>query len=117
MVETIARGILCNNNRVLLSKKQGEDYYALVGGHIEEETLQAGLKREFKEETNLKIEIERFLYLIENAYQKGERKHYEVVFYFLVHRVGGTFMDRRDDATLSFVPLEEIKNIRLLPPL
>lgn len=115
MVESIVRGVLIQNGKLLVSKKHGEGYYALIGGHIEDERVRNALKREFREETSIKVNVGSFLYLIENVYQRKGNTHYEITFYFLVHSRGGNFRDRRPDATLEWKPIKKVKEIQLLP--
>lgn len=54
-------GVYIKNGKILLQKRNVEPFkgcWHIIGGHIEEnETLQEALKREFKEETNLDIEV------------------------------------------------------------
>jgi 8-oxo-dGTP diphosphatase len=54
-------GVYIKEGKIFLLKRSTEpfnSYWHLVGGHIEEnETLKEALKREFKEETNLDIDI------------------------------------------------------------
>jgi ADP-ribose pyrophosphatase YjhB (NUDIX family) len=54
-------GVCIKDNRMLLVKRNVEPYkgyWHLVGGNVEEnETLKEALKREFKEEVNLEIEV------------------------------------------------------------
>lgn len=54
-------GILSQNGKVFLVKRNVEPFkgfWHVVGGQVEEnETLKDALKREFKEETNLDIEV------------------------------------------------------------
>ncbi len=54
-------GILCRDGKILLLKRNVEPFkgfWHVVGGHVEEhETLKEALKREYKEETNLDVEI------------------------------------------------------------
>lgn len=54
-------GIYIKDRKILLLKRNVEpfkDYWHVVGGHVQEsETLKEALKREFKEETNLDIEV------------------------------------------------------------
>ena len=54
-------GILCRDGKILLLKRNVEPfkgYWHIVGGHVEErETLKEALKREYKEETNLDVEV------------------------------------------------------------
>jgi 8-oxo-dGTP diphosphatase len=54
-------GVYIKDGKILLLKRNTEpfkSYWHLVGGHVEEnETLKEALKREFKEETSLDIDI------------------------------------------------------------
>ena len=54
-------GIYVKNRKILLLRRSVvpfKGYWHLVGGQVEEnETLKEALKREFKEETNLNVEI------------------------------------------------------------
>ena len=54
-------GVLVREGQVLLIKRSMEPfkgYWHVVGGQVEEnETLKEALKREFKEETNLDVEV------------------------------------------------------------
>lgn len=117
MVETIGRGILIRNDQILLSRKHGAGYYALIGGHIGDETLREGVKREYMEETNLEVAVGELLYLIENRYTRRRREHHEVVFYFRVNIIDGEFKDKRKDATVRWIPLKKVQEKRVLPPL
>ena len=56
-------GVLVKNNRVLVQRDKNGSEYALPGGHIKiGETLEAGLVREYKEETGVDIEVKRLLW-------------------------------------------------------
>ena len=54
-------GVYVKNGKILLVKRNVEpfkNYWHLVGGHVEEnESIKHALKREFKEETGLNIEV------------------------------------------------------------
>ena len=54
-------GVYIKDGKIFLLKRSTEpfnSYWHLVGGHVEEnETLKEALKREFKEETNLDIDV------------------------------------------------------------
>jgi 8-oxo-dGTP diphosphatase len=58
-------GIYVKNGEILLLKRNVEPFkgfWHVVGGHVEEnETLKEALQREFKEETNLDVEIGQIL--------------------------------------------------------
>lgn len=54
-------GVYLKDGKLLLVKRQTEPFkgcWHIVGGHVEEnETLKTALKREFKEETNLEVNV------------------------------------------------------------
>ena len=58
-------GVYIRNGKILLLKRSVEPfkgYWHVVGGHVDErETLKEALKREFKEETDLDIEVGRII--------------------------------------------------------
>jgi 8-oxo-dGTP diphosphatase len=58
-------GIYLKNGEILLLKRNVDPFkgfWHVVGGHVEEnETLKEALQREFKEETNLDVEIGKIL--------------------------------------------------------
>jgi len=67
-----ADGVFVNNGKVLLLKRLVEPFkgwWHVVGGHVEDdETLRDALKREYKEETNLEIDVGDIIdYRIENT--------------------------------------------------
>lgn len=81
-------GILVENNELLIVKQKLSDSrsWSLPGGRLERgETLEQGLKREFKEETGLDIEIIRFLYICDVGSSSNTILHIS----FLVRRTGG----------------------------
>jgi 8-oxo-dGTP diphosphatase len=54
-------GVYVKDGKILLLKRSKEPFkgrWHIIGGHVEEnETLKEALKREFKEETNLDVEV------------------------------------------------------------
>lgn len=63
------RAIINRNNKLLVIKRNkfGEEYYTLPGGHVEmNETTSEAIDREIQEETGLKIDKKRLVF-IENA--------------------------------------------------
>ena len=72
MKDITARGIIISNNEVILlfrrkkKKKNIKEYYAIPGGHLENnETLEECLKREIKEELSIDVEIIDYLGIVE----------------------------------------------------
>jgi ADP-ribose pyrophosphatase YjhB (NUDIX family) len=66
MYSVCVDGLYVKDDKLLLLKRNVEPfkgYWHVVGGHVEEnETLTDALKREFKEETNLDIEVGKIVF-------------------------------------------------------
>ena len=70
-------GILKKDDKILFVKhrKHGEEYYLLPGGGVDfGETFEIALKREFLEEVNLNISVDKLCLISEGVDPKGEIK-------------------------------------------
>lgn len=106
-------GILIENNELLIVKQKLSDSrdWSLPGGRLERgETIEQGLKREFKEETGLDIETVKLLYVCDVQSSSNTVLHIT----FLVKRLGGeiTLPTNEFDANpihdVRFVPVDEL---------
>jgi 8-oxo-dGTP diphosphatase len=106
-------GVLIENNKVLLSKQWGG--YDFPGGGIEiRETIEEALKREFFEETGLKIEPIKpiacetsFFYPTHSKKLMGQYWNAPLI-YFLVTQVGGKISNNYvDEDELGYMDLPE----------
>ena len=86
-IRPIVLGIAKNDNKILVSK--GDDkikdstFYRCLGGGIEfQETSQEALKREFKEELGIDIEVEDYCGITENIFTFQGKKGHEIVFFY-----------------------------------
>ena len=80
-------GILVENNKILLIQhhKNNKKYWLIPGGGNDwGETTKQALIREYKEETNLDIEVDEFLFFSETISPDKER--HVVNLFFKVHR-------------------------------
>lgn len=78
-------GILIVDNKVLIVKINNNDFYCLPGGHVElMENTKDAIIREFKEETNIRVKIDRLLYVTENFFEGNLGKFHELGFYYLL---------------------------------
>ncbi|MCH5324898.1 MAG: NUDIX hydrolase [Eubacterium sp.] len=106
-------GVLIENNKILIVKQKLSESreWSLPGGRLERgETLEQGLKREFKEETGLDVQIERLLYLCDVNASGNTVLHIT----FLITRTGGklTLPTNEHDANpihdVKFVSVDEL---------
>lgn len=119
------RVIVPNGNGEILMVKQhheSRDLWMLPGGGVEEgeSTLEAA-KREVLEETGIEIEIERLVWFMEEAEERGQR----FVNFFLAEKTEGIpvlGMDPEFDENnqilrdVKFVKIEDVKNLDNLYP-
>ena len=88
-IRPVVLGISKKNNKILVSqgydKKTGQTFYRCLGGGIEFlETSQEALKREYKEELNIDIEVGEFCGIAENIFEfEGNKAHELILFYYI----------------------------------
>ncbi|MCH5350203.1 MAG: NUDIX hydrolase [Oscillospiraceae bacterium] len=113
-------GILIENNELLIVKQKLSDSrdWSLPGGRLERgETIEHGLKREFKEETGLDVEVVKLLYVCDVQSSSNTVLHIT----FLVKRLGGeiTLPTNEFDANpihdVRFVPVDELTGYGFSP--
>lgn len=86
-IRPIVLGLVRNGNKLLVSKgydkSKNQEFYRCLGGGIEFlERSEDALKREFKEEINIEIELGDFLGISENIFNyKGKDAHELILFY------------------------------------
>lgn len=114
-------GILCENEKILLLKHKnlGPAGYLWLppGGGVEfGESLHEALKKEFLEETNLKIDVGEYLFTNEFIKQP----YHAIELFFMVKRASGTLKLGKDPELpenqqileeAKFFTLEEIENL------
>lgn len=106
-------GILVENSQMLIVKQKLSEAreWSLPGGRLERgETLAWALKREFKEETGLDVQVEKLLYLCDVDASSRTILHIT----FLVTRTGGEIIlptneyDENPIHDVKFVPIDEL---------
>ena len=111
--------VVTADKKILLVKhrKGSRQYWVLPGGRLEYgETFQECAVRELKEETGLDIMVDRLVFLSE-AIAPDRSRH--IVNVYLTARVTGGKMQVGDEPVLAgvdFLPLSELENCTLYPP-
>lgn len=115
MVNATAIVIVNELNEVLLEKRADNQLWGLPGGLIElNESIKIAAIREVKEETNLDIELTRFIGIFSNPFMRWREKDYAKVFTFAFTAkvVGGELKINDHESTeMKYFAYEE------LPPL
>ena len=100
-------GILKINYKVLTVQMNDNGFYCFPGGHVElMENTKKAIIREFKEETEIDVEIEKLLYITENFFDGNLGKFHEVGFYYLLR-------PKNELDTKDFTKIEEDKNQKM----
>lgn len=87
----ISRGIVIHENRLLVIKrvKEGQEYYVLPGGHIDDgENVRDAAAREVREETSIKCETVRLLYKYKREGDPNPRANGMQSFYLCAYKSG-----------------------------
>ena len=114
-------GILIEDDRILLIEhtKNNRKFWLVPGGGVDwGESAAEALIREFKEETSLDIEVEKFLFISETI--APDKQKHVINLYFKIKKVenSSNIMKLGEEKILTdlrFIPEDEIKNIKLYP--
>jgi 8-oxo-dGTP pyrophosphatase MutT (NUDIX family) len=117
-------GIWIENEHVLIHRGVNDTAWSLPGGRIEilEESHES-LKREFKEELGIEIEMNRILWSVENFFKYNGTDIHEVGFYYEVsseHKPTGKMNEpfhglEGERLIYQWVPIEKLDEIELYP--
>jgi ADP-ribose pyrophosphatase YjhB (NUDIX family) len=78
-------GIWIEDGHILLHKAAQDTHWSLPGGRVEiAEESKVSLKREFKEELNIEIKVERLIWVVENFFEYDKRDIHEIGLYYAV---------------------------------
>ena len=107
-----AFGILKEENKILVERHPLSHKYALPGGGVEiGETIAQGLRREFEEETGIKVKLGRLLFVNEHMFTlKGEDAQ-GVFIYYEVQKIGGRLHksgNGEDTAEVRFMDIDKL---------
>lgn len=113
--------ILCQNKVLLIEHaKDGRSYWLIPGGGLNYgETIADCARRELKEETNLDINLIRFLFSSESIAPDGSR--HIVNLFFLGTVVGNSFEnlklgDEERLKSVAFIDIDDLDKIEFHPP-
>jgi len=120
-----AAAIIIEDQCVLMAGNEKSDYYYSIGGGVHlGETAEKCVLREVEEETGVRYEIDRLVFLHENfftgnGWTEGYHCH-EIAFYFLMKSRGNKEVHcnsvcAQGKESVYWVPLAELKNNKVFP--
>ena len=120
-IRPIVLGIARKDNKILVSegfdKVKKQTFYRCLGGGIEFlETSQEALKREYKEELNINIKVEKFCGISENIFTYQGKNAHEIIFYYNIKINENDFKEKYhiidDDCETDayWINIDEFKN-------
>lgn len=107
-------GLIINDKNELLVATRAKDpakgTYDLPGGFVDlDETVEVGMRREIKEETNLEVTDLKYLFSIPNHYMYADFQYFTVDMIFRCKVSSFENMQASDDvASLQFIPIKEL---------
>ncbi len=108
----VAAVVLDENNRILLglrNRGRKSGLWCIPCGYVDyEEDIYDAVVREFKEETNLDVEVERLLDVHSNFFYPD--KH-SVGIWFLARRIGGELQAKDDLDDVGYFPLNDLPDM------
>lgn len=118
-------GILIKDNKVLIHRLTSDDFYAFPGGRVEiNESTENTIIREMEEELNLKVNVDRLLWVCEHFFTHKKEKYHEICFYYLIQSEDNSILQRGErfniieenrEFEFKWVKLENLKNEVLYP--
>ena len=114
-------GVLLHKGKVLLSSDDHVDFWHLPGGGVKPfESSEEAIKREFREEIGVEIDVVRLLWIVENSYVFDDIKVHGIGLDFLVKPVEWTgkitrevFSGLEDDYKAVGTRYEHLEELRL----
>jgi ADP-ribose pyrophosphatase YjhB (NUDIX family) len=114
--------LIIKDNKLLMAKNIDHPCYYTVGGGVEmNETSEEAVIREILEETGIKMEIDKLAFIQERFLKINEQKFHEIVFFYTIKNTNAinisenSFTDQGSKETLHWLPLNELKNINVVP--
>jgi 8-oxo-dGTP diphosphatase len=133
-VHVLSRGVIIDQGHILLAYdprlypnhyyELNRQFYYLPGGHIDfQESAQNALIRELREETGFEANIERFLGILEHAWNfPGDEiccHTHEINLIFMVNvpklKCGDLISQKEDHVAFNWIPIDQLETIDLRP--
>jgi len=110
------RGVIVNDDGILLCRTKGNEFYHFIGGGIEfGETARAALRREIKEEFDGESLSEKFIGIHEHIFTAEGETHHHMNFVFEVRLSEDETIEQEDHTEIKRIPITELGDVKILP--
>ena len=120
-----AAGIVKHGNKILIHNNQNRPNYAFLGGRVKIlEDSKTAVKREFEEELGYKMDVIKFLTVVENYYDYKDKKVHEIMLPYELELQDDEMkkktdtlynVEGKDYLEYDWLTLDEIRDIDLRP--
>ncbi|MGP4073328.1 NUDIX hydrolase [Piscibacillus sp. B03] len=108
-MQRVTNAVYIHDEQVLMLKKPRRNWYAAPGGKMEpEESINRAIKREYKEETGLKL-INPKLSSVFNFVMDDDQEW--MMFTYVCHQAEGKVLEHTPEGTLEWVPVNEVLSL------
>ena len=117
-------GICIKQNKILLSKAKGDDYWTFLGGKpLFNETTENAVIRKYQEETGFTLQVNRLLSVTENFFEMNGSQWHEFIFFYLledkndfikVSEIGQPILDNKN-AVYQWFDIDDFMNMDIRP--
>ncbi|WP_421385298.1 NUDIX hydrolase [Bacillus salacetis] len=117
-------GLWIENGHVLLHRSVNEENWSVPGGRAAiNEDSKSSIKREFLEELNVEMKVDRLVWMAENFFNYRGQDFHEIGFYYIVQPIDRAIGYRKEPfygvegerLIYQWIPIPELENINLYP--
>ncbi len=114
--ELCVRGIIQQNEKVLVCGDKRKNYYFFPGGHVNfAEKSKEALDRELKEELDISVKDFSFIGMVENVFTDEGEKHHEINLVFSGEAEEAKDKSKEDHIDFLFFDTERLSEENVLP--
>jgi 8-oxo-dGTP diphosphatase len=115
-IEILVRAVISVDNKILLCRKKGKDYYFFPGGHVEfGESTEFALEREIKEELGLDIKKSELIGGTEHTFIEDGVDRHEINLFFNVEVDELKTESQEDHLEFFLFDLDQLYQVNVFP--